>query len=94
MMKPKPFDLYQRIIVIVGIISFTLSIIFYVWMISTAEPQYVMDADIIEGYTYAPIPSALYSIFTFLNLTMIVWFVLRLITYKMRLKEYEESLLL
>lgn len=94
MMKPKFFDKYQLIIAIIGIASFVLSIIFYFWMISTATPQYVMDADIIEGYTYALVPSSLYSIFASIHFITVVWFIVRSITFKSRLKEYEESLLL
>ena len=89
----KLFDKYQKIITITGLACFALSSIFYVWMVITATPLYD-ESELIVGYDYQVVPNSLYSIFAFLHIACVVWFVIRLLTYKTRLKEYEQSLLI
>ena len=84
------FDKYQKTIAIIGIASFALSLIFWVWNSATAIPLY-SEEDVFIGYDYEAIPQALYSIALFLNIASIAWFLARLITYKMRLKEVKEE---
>ena len=80
------FDKYQKIITVVGIASFSLSLIFMIWNSASAIPIYDEEG-IFTGYEYATIPQTLYSIFVFLNILCGAWFLARLVTFKMRLKE-------
>ena len=82
----KYFDLWQRIITIVGVASFALSVVFLVWNSASATPVYNESGAIVE-FKYQVLPQTLFSIFTFLNILCLIWFVARSITYKMRIKE-------
>ena len=81
----KRFDRPQLMIGIIGIASFINATIFFVIMFITASVE-VVDG-VIESITYNPILQSFYSIFLSMNLLCVVWFVIRLLTYRLRKKE-------
>ena len=84
------FDKIQKIFLIVGIASFVLSIIFLIWNSATATPIYDEVGKLVN-YEYQKAPQTLYSITVYLNILCVAWFIVRLITFNMRLKEAEKD---
>ena len=83
----KLFDQTQKILMIGGIISFALSLVFQVIMTAQSTPIYD-ENHLLVGYEYPQITQSLFGLFTYLHIFFIAWFIIRLITYKMRLKEH------
>ena len=86
MNKLKYFDKYQFIIGITTIASLIISIILFIVMVVTATPIYDENGALIN-LIYNNIIQTIFTIFFFLQLTAVVWFIARTITYKMRVKE-------
>lgn len=79
-------DKYQKIISLVGIICFVLSLVFLTWNSATATPVLDENGATID-FQYQALPSTLFSIFAFFHVACLTWFFARLLTYKMRQKE-------
>ena len=92
MKKSKMFDIYQKILMICGLAFNFLSSIFLVACYVTARPVYLREE--LYVYIFNENLSTYFSIFFFLQIPCVVWFLIRLITYKKRSKEYYESLLI
>ena len=90
MKRTRLFDKTQLIIAIIGVASFITTIVLYIPMFLTAEVYY-NENGIVDKIEYNFIIQSIFSIFSILNFLMLIWFVIRLITYKMRIKE-EDSL--
>ena len=82
----KRFDRPQLMIGIVGIACFINSIVFFVVMFLTATVNY-NEAGQMESLSYNPVLQSLYSIFALGNILALVWFLIRLLTFRMRKKE-------
>jgi len=80
------FDRPQLIIGIIGISAFFVATILYVVMLITANVTYLDNGEI-DTLTYNPTLFSIRSIFSCIYLLALVWFVIRLITFKMRNKE-------
>lgn len=80
------FDRPQLIIGIIGISAFFVATILYVVMLITANVTYLDNGEI-DTLTYNPTLFSIRSIFSCIYLIALVWFVIRLITFKMRNKE-------
>jgi len=80
------FDRPQLIIGIIGISAFFVATILYVVMLITADVTYLDNGEI-DTLTYNPTLFSIRSIFSCIYLLALVWFVIRLITFKMRNKE-------
>jgi len=80
------FDRPQLIIGIIGISAFFVATILYVVMLITADVAYLDNGEI-DTLTYNPTLFSIRSIFSCIYLLALVWFVIRLITFKMRNKE-------
>ena len=86
MNRLKYFDRYQLIITIVGLLTAALSIIVFVTMLFTATIVYDENgvfSDLIYNNTLVTI----YACLTLAQLTTLVWFGARTITFRMRRKE-------
>ena len=81
----KIFDKAQFLILILTLASFLISIIFLIAMLFTGTP--VIEDGVIKEVTYNPTLQSLYSFFVFGHILGLVWFIGRLITYKLRKKE-------
>ena len=80
------FDKTQIIISICGVASSILTLIFLVVCLLTATPVYD-ENNVLVKIVYLDVPQAFLSIFFFLSAASTVWFIARLVTYKMRKKE-------
>ena len=85
MNKIKLFDKVQLLIAIFTASFFLVSIIVYFAMAITS--QVVVEEENIQKIVYNPTLQGLYSFFVFGHLLGVVWFVTRLMTFKMRRKE-------
>jgi uncharacterized membrane protein len=90
MKRTRLFDKTQLIIAIIGVASFITTIVLYIPMFLTAEVYY-NENGLVDKIEYNFIIQSIFSIFSILNILMLIWFIIRLITYKMRIKE-EDSL--
>ena len=90
MNKMKFFDRAQLLIAIIGVAAFGLSIIIFIPMLLTGTIIFD-ESGVMEKVEYNVILQTIYSIFSFINIIALVWFVVRAATYKMRIKE-EDSL--
>ena len=86
MNKLKFFDRFQLLICIIGIAAFGLSIAIFVPMLLTGTIIYDENG-IMQSIEYNFVLQTIYSIFSFINILAIVWFIIRALTYKMRIKE-------
>ena len=84
------FDKYQFIIGITAISSILISTILFIVMVLTGTRVYDEEG-VLTGLTYNNVLQTIFAVFFLIQLTAIVWFVARALTYKMRAKE-EESL--
>lgn len=84
----KRFDRPQLMIGIIGIACFINSIILFLVMFLTATVNYDSEGHM-ESLTYNPVLQSLYSIFALGNILALTWFVIRLVTFRMRKKEYD-----
>ena len=82
----KLFDKTQMILSICGVATLILSLITFVITIMTATPIYDENNALVK-MVYLDVPQTLFTIFFFICLASSVWFLARLITYKMRKKE-------
>ena len=83
----KIFDRYQLLIAILSAASFALSTIFFIIMYFTA--QIVVEDCELQKIVYDSTLQGIYSFFTFAYILGSIWFVARLITFKLRKKEIE-----
>ena len=83
----KLFDKTQLLISISAIASLLLSTVFFFAMSFTS--QTLVDEEGKSQIFYNPTLQGLYSFFIFAHILAIVWFVARLITFKLRKKEYD-----
>lgn len=88
MKQNKLFDRPQLLISIIGLSSFVTGIILFVIMTFTAQVSY-SESGAIETLTYHPTLMAIYSCLNLISFSALVWFVIRLITYRLRNKEQE-----
>ena len=86
MNKMKFFDRTQLLISIIGIAAFAISIAIFVPMFLTAKITY-NESGAMESIEYNLVLQSIYSIFALTNVLALVWFVIRALTYKMRVKE-------
>ena len=90
MKKLKFFDRPQLIIAIIGVAAFALAVTIFIPMFLTGKVIYDENG-VMQTIEYNLILQSLYSVFSFINILALVWFIARAITYKMRVKE-EDSL--
>ncbi|MBO4668200.1 MAG: hypothetical protein J5666_08790 [Bacilli bacterium] len=90
MKRLKFFDRYQLIITIIGVAAFALAATVFIPMFLTGKVIYDENG-VMQTIEYNLILQSLYSVFSFINVLALVWFVARAATYKMRVKE-EDSL--
>ena len=90
MNKMKFFDRAQLLICIIGVSAFATSIIVFIPMFLTGTIIYDEEG-VMKTIEYNVVLQTLYSVFTFINVGAIVWFIARAATYKIRVKE-EDSL--
>ena len=90
MKRLKFFDWFQFLITIIGITSFGLAVTVFIPMFLTGTVIYDEEG-VMQTIEYNLVLQSIYSIFSFINILAIVWFAIRAITYKMRVKE-EDSL--
>ena len=84
------FDRYQLIITITALSSMLISTILFIVMVITSTKVYD-DNGALTGLIYNNVLQTIFIIFFLIQLTSIVWFIARAITYKMRVRE-EDSL--
>ena len=82
----KLFDRPQKILMMGGIASLAVSLVFQVIMTALSTPIYD-ENNLSIGYEYPEVIQSLFGLFTYLHIFFIAWFIIRIITYKMRLKE-------
>ena len=85
MNNTKFFDKPQLLIAIIGILTFFASFVLFL-IISNQQIVYQNES----GETYVAHNGVLYSllyVFVFAHLLMLIWFVIRAITYRLRTKE-------
>ena len=82
----KLFDRYQMILAIVAGASLVVSFIFFVPMYLSASFIYD-EMGMLETVEYDSTLQTIYSIFSLLHATALVWFLTRIITFKMRQRE-------
>ena len=90
MNNPKFFDKFQLIITITALGATLISSVLFFVMVLTGTRNFDEEG-VLVSITYNEILQTFFIIFFLIQLTAIVWFVARAITYKMRIKE-EESL--
>ena len=90
MNRLKFFDRIQFIIVIVGVAAFISAAIIFIPMFLTGKVIYDEEG-VMQTIEYNLILQSIYSVFSFINILALVWFIARAVTYKMRVKE-EDSL--
>jgi cytochrome bd-type quinol oxidase subunit 2 len=88
-MKLSQFDLYQKVILIVGILSVIATIIVFLLMNAQAIITYD-ELGIIASIKFPLALQSLFSIFFFLNILCVTWFIIRQATSKLREKEYNQ----
>ena len=86
MNKSRYFDKYQLMIAIVAVAMAIISVILFIIMLLTSTITYDENGAISE-IIYNNTLQMIYSIFFLGQLTALVWFIARTITYKMRIKE-------
>ena len=86
MKENRLFDRYQLILIIAAIAMLTTSFIVFVPMYLTATVQYD-EAGVVETIVYNRVLQGLYGAFFLLHLIALLWFILRLATFKLRKKE-------
>ena len=86
MNKVRYFDKCQLIIAIIGLSSMLISFVLFVVMTLTGTRVYDENG-ILTGITYNNVLQSIFAIFFLAQLTAMVWFIARSITYKMRVKE-------
>ena len=88
MNKPKFFDRYQLLIVIIGVACFINYIIVFSIAFMTAKATY-KEPGVVDTVIYNPILQGIYSFFFFAHLLAILWFIIRAATFNMRIKEMD-----
>ena len=86
MNKSKLFDKPQLLITIIGLSSLTTSLVIFIIMLFTSEKTFLENGEI-DTITYNNALLAIYSIFACISILMLVWFFIRVFTYKLRIKE-------
>lgn len=86
MNKPRYFDKYQLMIAIIAVATTLISTILFIVMLFTSTITYD-ESGVMSGIIYNNTLQMIYSMFLLAQLTAIVWFIARTITYKMRIKE-------
>ncbi len=86
MNKSKYFDKYQLLLAIVTIASMIISTVLFIVMVITGTRIYD-ESGVLTGITYNNILQTIFMMFFLTQLIALVWFLVRTITYKMRLKE-------
>ena len=86
MNKARYFDKYQLLIGIVVLASMLVATVLFFVMVFTGTRIYDENG-ILSGITYNEVLQKVFSMFFLAQLTAIVWFIARSITYKMRVKE-------
>ena len=90
MNRQKFLDRPQLILIIIALGSMLISTILFIVMVLTGTRAYDEEGALVN-ITYNEMLQTIFLIFFLVQLTAIVWFVARAITYKMRIKE-EDSL--
>ena len=86
MNKLKLFDKCQLLIAIIGVSAMIISSILFIVMVLTGT--IVRDeSGAITEIVYNNVVQTIFSIFFLMQITSIIWFVTRIATYKMRVKE-------
>ncbi len=80
----KLFDKCQIILMMISIPSLIISLVLNVFLMNTATKQIIEEKEVI---VYNPYFQSFFLIFYFIHLTALIWFVIRLFTYKLRSKE-------
>ena len=88
MNKMKFFDKAQLILAISIIASFLIFVILFIIMSFTAE-KVLNDDGLVDHLVYNKILENIYSMFVFIHLSFLTWFIARAITYSLRKKEYD-----
>ena len=86
MNKARYFDKCQLLIGIVALASMLVATVLFFVMVFTGTRIYDENG-ILSGITYNEVLQKVFSMFFLAQLTAIVWFIARSITYKMRVKE-------
>ena len=86
MNKSKIFDRYQILITIIGLSALLVAVIMFVVMLFTATPIYD-ENHILTDLKYNYVIQMVFTIFYLGHLIALLWFVTRLLTYKLRMKE-------
>ena len=86
MKRLKFFDRYQFIITIVGVAAFALAATVFIPMFLTGKVIYDEEG-VMQTIEYNIVLQSLYSVFSFINVLALVWFIARAVTFKMRVKE-------
>lgn len=82
-MKLKYFDIYQKILLGIGVLSISGAFIFQSLMNMQAIITYD-DQGLIASIEYPFVLQTIYTIFFFLNIFCIAWFIIRSISYSAR----------
>ena len=86
MNKSRYFDKYQLLIGITAVASMFIATVLFIVMVVTGTKVYD-ESGALVGITYNNVLQTIFAIFFLIQLTAIVWFVTRTITYKLRIKE-------
>lgn len=86
--KTKFFDRTQLLLAISAIASFFIFIILFIVMSTTAETIYTEEG-LVDHLVYNNVLESIFSIFVFIHLMMLTWFIARSITFRLREKEAE-----
>ena len=85
----KYFDRIQKIIALTMVITLGLVLVFLIINTAGAKPIYD-ENEVLVDIEYPVVSQALLSVFIFLHIAAVTWFIARSITIKMRLKEAHE----
>ena len=87
--EKKFFDKPQLLITIIGVFAFVISIILFIIMFLTGTVTY-KDNGTIDEIIYQPTLFSIYSVFILIHFLMLLWFILRAITFKLRIREEDD----
>lgn len=88
MNKLRFLDRPQLIIAITAVASLFISSILYIVSLITANVTYLDNGEI-DTLTYNPTLFTIRGIFSLIHFLAVVWFIIRALTYRMRMKEYD-----
>ena len=86
MNRSRYFDKYQLLLGITAIGAMIISTILFIIMVITGTKVYD-ESGALVGITYNNVIQTIFVIFFLIQLTALVWFITRTITYKLRIKE-------